>query len=266
MNVTVLGSGSRGNAIAFAHRGATLLVDAGFGARTLERRAKRMGVSLAPLAGIVLTHEHGDHARGATTLARRHSSPVYGSSGTLRALRSQSDGVPLRVIDCRSRLQIGPFMVSACPTSHDAAEPLCVAVEDAGAAVKVGVAYDLGRPTAAVQRLMRDCTCLIVEANHDDQLLRVGPYPVSVQRRIAGAAGHLSNHASARLLAGLCHARLRTVVLAHLSDRCNRPEVALQTVRPALAAQGFRGSLLVASQDDPLQALIGEGAQLQLSL
>jgi phosphoribosyl 1,2-cyclic phosphodiesterase len=160
------------------------------------------------------------------------------------------------VIRHQGASRIGPFTVRSCRTDHD----LSLAVEDA--TVKVGVAYDVGRPTVAVHRLLQDCSCLIVEANHDDDLLRLGPYPLSVRRRIAGAAGHLSNHASAQLLSQLCHPRLKTVVLAHLSDQCNRPEVALQTVRPALAAQGFHGSILVASQHDPLRAFTADGMQL----
>jgi phosphoribosyl 1,2-cyclic phosphodiesterase len=260
MNVTVLGSGSRGNAIAFSHRGATVLVDAGFGRRTLEERANVAGIDLERLAGVVLTHEHGDHARGAVAIARRRRCPLYASRGTLRALRARLDGLAIRVIRHQEASRIGPFTVRSCRTDHDAAEPLSLAVEDA--TVKVGVAYDVGRPTVAVHRLLQDCSCLIVEANHDDDLLRRGPYPLSVRRRIAGAAGHLSNHASAQLLSQLCHPRLKTVVLAHLSDQCNRPEVALQTVRPALAAQGFHGSILVASQHDPLRAFTADGMQL----
>jgi phosphoribosyl 1,2-cyclic phosphodiesterase len=114
------------------------------------------------------------------------------------------------------------------------------------------VAYDLGRPPASLRHLFRHAGCLVVEANHDDALLRAGPYPASVQRRIAGPGGHLSNTAAATLLAALCHPGLRTVVLAHVSDACNRPGLALRAVRRALGASGFRGRVLVALQDRPL--------------
>lgn len=260
MNVTILGSGSRGNAIAFSRGAATLLVDAGFGRRALEDRAKLAGIDLERLAGIVLTHEHGDHSRGAVSTARRRRCTLYASRGTLRALRFRRGELATQVLRHQGAQQIGPFTVRSCRTDHDAAEPLSVAVEDATA--KVGVALDLGRPTPAVHRLLQDCSCLIVEANHDDELLHRGPYPASVRRRIAGTAGHLSNHASARLLARLCHGRLETVVLAHLSDQCNRPDVALETVRLALTGRGFQGSILVASQDDPLRAFTADPAQL----
>lgn len=266
MNVTVLGSGSRGNAIAFAHGNVTILVDVGFGSRTLRQRAERANVDLGRLQAIILTHEHGDHARGVAGIARRFPCPVLGSRGTLAVLGAKLETLPTRVLDADRPARIGPFIVTACRTDHDAAEPLCVAVEEAKSGMKVGIAYDLGRPTQIVHRLLRDCTCLIVEANHDADLLRVAPYPASVRYRIAGATGHMSNRATASLLAHLCHARLRTVVLAHLSDRCNRPDVALRTVRHALSARGYRGRLLVASQDYPVQAYASESVQLALGI
>lgn len=266
MKVTVLGSGSRGNAIAFAHGNATILVDVGFGSRTLCQRARGADVDLTRLQAIVLTHEHGDHARGVAGIARRHPCVILGSRGTLDVLRVELDSLPTRVLDSERPARIGPFTVTACRIDHDAAEPLCVAVEEVQSGMKVGIAYDLGRPTPRVRRLLRDCTCLILEANHDADLLRVAPYPASVRSRIAGARGHMSNHATANLVARLCNARLRTVVLAHLSDRCNHPEVALRAVRHALDARGYRGRVLVASQKDPLHADAGETVQLSLGL
>ncbi len=266
MRVTVLGSGSRGNAIALVRDDATLLVDAGFGVRALKQRSRMAGVSLAGLVGIVVTHEHGDHARGVPGTARRHGCPVFGSLGTLRALGARLTDVPTQTLGDTAKVNIGPFRVRVCRTDHDAAEPVCVTVEGLGSPVKVGVAYDLGRATAGVLRLLRGCTCLIVEANHDDQLLRVGPYPPSVRSRIASAGGHLSNAATGRLLAELLHPGLSTIVLAHLSDQCNDPEVAVRTVRRALGARRFHGRLLVAKQDTPLAVHDGVVTQLGLAL
>jgi phosphoribosyl 1,2-cyclic phosphodiesterase len=257
MNVTVLGSGSRGNALALETDGRALLVDAGFGARALVRRARRVGLDLSTLAGVFLTHEHGDHARGAAGLARRFGCPVYASRGTLRAMtRRLRDAVtvPLRLDE---DVPIGPFTVRACRTAHDAAEPVCVAVRD-GRGRTLGVAYDLGRPPASLRHLFRHAGCLVVEANHDDALLRAG---------IAGPGGHLSNTAAATLLAALCHPGLRTVVLAHVSDACNRPGLALRAVRRALGASGFRGRVLVALQDRPLPTFaVAPAEQLSFEL
>jgi hypothetical protein len=124
-------------------------------------------------------------------------------------------------------------------------------VETAGG-VRVGVAYDLGRPTAAVRYLLRNLTAIVLEANHDDVLLRTSGYPPVVQRRIAGSGGHLSNRAAAELLAELHHPGLGVVVLAHLSRQCNTAADARATVAPALRRAGFGGTLHVADQDEPL--------------
>ena len=117
----------------------------------------------------------------------------------------------------------------------------------------IGIAYDLGRPTASLIAFLDKVSCLILEANHDDDLLRTGPYPPVLQDRIAGPSGHLSNRAAADLAADLYHGGLSTVVLAHLSDRCNRPDLALAAVGAALERKGFCGRLLAASQDEPLE-------------
>jgi phosphoribosyl 1,2-cyclic phosphodiesterase len=167
-----------------------------------------------------------------------------------------------------ARAEIGPFVITACPTSHDAAEPLALAVETGGGA-RVGVAYDLGRPTSAVRYLLRDLTAIVLEANHDDVLLRTSGYPPVVQRRIAGSAGHLSNRAAAELLVEVYHPGLGVVVLAHLSKQCNTADDARATVGLALRRAGFGGTLHVADQDEPLGPISIRhpvGRQLQLGL
>lgn len=252
MRVAVLGSGSRGNAVALEADGFAVLVDAGFGIRTLQRRARAAAIDLRTVRAVLLTHEHSDHARGASPLAQQVSCPIYASPGTLAALAPRLADVRTRELPVNGTAEIGPFTVSTCPTSHDAVEPLALAVTQTCSGERVGIAYDLGRPTSGVRRLLRDCTCLIIEANHDDLLLRTGPYPPVVRERIAGPGGHLSNRAAVELVEELCHQRLHTVVLAHLSDHCNRIDLARRAVRNALRRQGFRGRLLVAEQETPL--------------
>jgi phosphoribosyl 1,2-cyclic phosphodiesterase len=154
-----------------------------------------------------------------------------------------------------ARVELGPFTIEACPTSHDAAEPLAIVVRGSDGA-SVGVAYDLGRPTSAVRYLLRNLTAIVLEANHDEVQLRTSDYPPVVQRRIAGSAGHLSNRAAAELLVELHHPGLSAVVLAHLSQECNTAAEALATVAPALRRAGFRGVLHVADQDRPLRPIL----------
>ncbi len=264
----VLGSGSRGNCCAVEHGGTVLLIDAGFSPKEIERRAQSAGLALERTGAIVVTHEHGDHAAGAGRLARRLGVPVVTAPGTWARLGHRVRHAQLRALTLCTRVEIGPFTITACPTSHDAAEPLALAV-DCGDGTRVGVAYDLGRPTAAVRYLLRDLTAIVLEANHDDVLLRTSAYPPVVQRRIAGSGGHLSNRAAAELLAEVHHPGLGVVVLAHLSRQCNTADDARATVAPALRRAGFGGALHVADQDEPLgpiPVVPAAGAQLRLAL
>lgn len=250
----VLGSGSRGNCFAVESDGTAVLVDAGFSPREIERRAAGAGLALERVGAIVLTHEHGDHARGAARLARRLRVPVLTASGTWMALASRMRGAEHRPLGLCAQTELGPFIIHACPTSHDAADPLAVALHATDGA-SVGVAYDLGRATAAVRYLLRNLTALVLEANHDEVALRTSGYPPVVQRRIAGSGGHLSNRAAAELLVELHHPDLAVVVLAHLSRQCNTAEDARATVAPALRRVRFAGVLHVADQDQPLPAI-----------
>jgi phosphoribosyl 1,2-cyclic phosphodiesterase len=247
----VLGSGSRGNCCAVEHDGAVLLIDAGFSAREIERRADRAGLVLDGVVAIALTHEHGDHAAGAGRLARRFGAPVLTAPGTWSSLAGRMGEAQHRELGSCATVSVGPFTVTACATSHDAAEPLAVAVR-AGDGASVGVAYDLGRPTAAVRYLLRELTAIVLEANHDEVLLRTSGYPPSVQQRIAGSGGHLSNRACGELLAEIAHPGLGAVVLAHLSQRCNTAADARAVVEPPLRRAGYRGEVHVAPQDEPL--------------
>ena len=228
-----------------------ILIDVGFSAREVERRAAAAGLDLARVSGIVLTHEHGDHACGAALLARKLQVPVITAPGTWERLAVTMDQAEHRLLGLCARVELGPFVVEACPTSHDAAEPLAVVVRGSDG-TSIGVAYDLGRPTSAVRYLLRHLTAIVLEANHDEVQLRTSGYPPVVQRRIAGSGGHLSNRAAAELLAEVHHPGLAVVVLAHLSERCNTATEARATVAPALRRVGFRGELHVADQDRPL--------------
>jgi phosphoribosyl 1,2-cyclic phosphodiesterase len=266
MTLYVLGSGSRGNCCAVETDGVALLIDAGFSAREVERRAESVELDLARLVGIALTHEHGDHACGAALLARRLGIPVLTAPGTWGRLALEMENAEHRALGLCATAELGPFTVEACPTSHDAAEPLAIVVRDPGR-TSVGVAYDLGRPTTAVRYLLRELNAIVLEANHDEVQLRTSGYPPVVQRRIAGSGGHLSNRAAAELLRELHHPGLSIVVLAHLSEQCNTAAAARTEVGRALRRVKFRGALHVAEQDEPLPPiLIAQMAGIQLGL
>lgn len=251
----ILGSGSKGNAFALSHGGGVLLIEAGFSGRELERRLTLVGLDPGTVCAIAVTHEHGDHARGATRLARRHAIPVIASPGTWAALARGGEPCEWLPTGSHGPAVVGPFTVEACPCPHDAAEPLALGVRVADGPT-LAIATDFGRPTQALRYFLRERHCLILEANYDELLLRTSGYPATVQQRIAGAGGHLSNTASGMLLAELWHEHLATVVLAHLSERCNTPEMASATVRGALESVGFGGELHVAPQNEPAGPIV----------
>jgi phosphoribosyl 1,2-cyclic phosphodiesterase len=149
-------------------------------------------------------------------------------------------------------MRVGCLAVDACATLHDAAEPVAVRVSHPASGQRYGIACDVGHVTPDLAAFLRGCTGLVLEANHDADMLASGPYPPALQARIAGRLGHLSNAAAARLAASLAHAGLSFVVLAHLSEQCNRPDLARRVVADALARCQFSGALLVAHQDRPL--------------
>jgi phosphoribosyl 1,2-cyclic phosphodiesterase len=163
-------------------------------------------------------------------------------------------GRPFRV----GQLRVEPFVIV-----HDAVDPAGITVVDEATGIRVGIATDLGRPTAQTRHALRDCDLLVLEANHDDVLLHAGPYPPAVKRRIASSHGHLSNQAAARLAVELHHPRLAGIVLAHLSEECNRPALAAGAVGSALRRLGWQGHIEVACQDRPTRMLDLEELRLR---
>lgn len=232
-------------------------MDAGFSGRDLERRLDLLGVAPRSITGIVVTHDHGDHTRGAGVFARRFATPVYVTESTLDACRGGVFRGTETLVHYRPgrTFQVGSLRVEPFLTVHDAVDPVAVAVVDDRTGTRVGLATDLGRPTAQVQHALAGADFLILEANHDEALLHQGPYPWSVKSRIASSHGHLSNHAAARFAVELLHPRLTGVILAHLSQECNRPDLAEKVVGTALRKAGFEGYLAVAPQDEPTDLL-----------
>jgi phosphoribosyl 1,2-cyclic phosphodiesterase len=245
----VLGSGSGGNALAVVSDGEALLIDAGFSAREITRRAEHVNLDLDRVTGLVLTHEHSDHTAGAARIARTLGIPVLCSPGTWDRLRRRMPTAEFRALALMGGVRHGTFHIEACPTSHDAAEPVSISVRSASGH-RIGVAYDLGRPTAGVRFLLRESHAIVLEANHDEILLRLSDYPPAVRQRIASSGGHLSNRAAADLLEEVTHPGLRAVVLAHLSERCNSVAQARAVVEPVLARHGV--TFHVAKQDQPM--------------
>ena len=256
MIVTVLGSGSEGNATLVESDGVAILIDAGFSGRDLEQRIEAVGVSVSSLAGIIISHDHGDHTRGMGILARRFGVPLHLTEKTRLACHALLSGKEKIVRYASSeRFMIGPFEIQPFLTVHDAADPVAIAVEHKPTGSRMGIATDLGRPTASVRASLRNCHVLILEANHDEAMLWNGPYPWSVKQRIASSHGHLSNRAAADLAKELFHPGLGAVILAHLSVHCNSTRMALEIPERVLDRLGFKGTLQVALQDRPMEPI-----------
>lgn len=236
MRFCSLGSGSSGNAtlIEAGHGGdvTRVLVDCGFTRRELERRLTLRGVALETISAVFVTHEHSDHVGCARTLARRDGLPLWMSAGTWAALGDDAPPATLRTVRDGETLHIGALELRPFAVPHDANEPLQLTCHDGRR--QLGVLTDLGEIDDAVVGQLQACDALLLECNHDRDLLAQGPYPAFLKRRVGGRLGHLANHQAAELLRRCAHRGLRHVVAAHLSVQNNRPQLALAALADAL--------------------------------
>jgi phosphoribosyl 1,2-cyclic phosphodiesterase len=266
----VLGSGSRGNAVVVESGDTRLMIDVGFGPRILKKRLAAAGIAPESIEACVITHEHSDHIRGAARAARRWQWPLFVTEGTYANSRLAVLGTPAGKFRAGATISFSDIDVTTFRTPHDAEESIGVVVTSRSSGARAAVATDLGYASPTVREMIKDVDMLVVESNHDDVMLANGPYPPSVQRRIAGRSGHLSNHQCATLVRDVVSARLRRVILAHLSEENNTAAAAFDTMRPVLQRTRFRGTLAWAPQDGvvgPFAAEAGRSAsQLTLGL
>ena len=233
---TSLGSGSEGNALLIEAGSTRLMIDCGLPVRQALARIEARGVDPMGLNAILVTHEHGDHIGGVMALGRRTGALVCLTRGTHAAVHGRStdacNGVTLRIIDSHTPFEIGCVEVQPFPVPHDAREPVQYVV--AHGALRLGVLTDLGMLTPHVERSLTDCDGLILEFNHDPELLAASAYPESLKQRIAGRYGHLCNRDAAGLLGRLNLDRLQRIVAAHLSQTNNTPAHVLAAVQEVL--------------------------------
>lgn len=230
-----LGSGSKGNATLVESGDTRILLDCGFAAREAEKRLARLDRNPRALSAVVVTHEHSDHIRGVAAFARRHRLPVHLTFGTRKAVsdgRHSLDRVECHEVRPERPFQVGDVEVEPVPVPHDAREP-CQYIFRAGERV-LGVLTDLGSLTPHVVRAFGECDALVLECNHDTQLLAAGPYPPGLKRRVGGDLGHLNNAQAAQLLQHVNQDRLRHLVLCHLSEENNTPDHARRAIHQVL--------------------------------
>jgi phosphoribosyl 1,2-cyclic phosphodiesterase len=252
LSYCLLASGSKGNAVYVRAGSTAVLIDCGLSARELLRRLELAGLAADGLQAILITHEHRDHMAGARVLAKRLRLPVlatkatWAACGDMQATRHQA-------FAAGESFSLGSLTLQPFSTPHDAADPVGLVIS--ARAARLGLCTDLGQALGLVERRLTGCQALILESNHDPQLLAQGPYPPWLKQRVRSRHGHLSNQQSAELLGKLHHPELERVTLAHLSETNNRPELAAQAAAGALAGLGSRTVVGLAAQDAPTPVL-----------
>lgn len=236
LRVCVLASGSSGNCIHVESPTTALLVDAGLSARETFRRMAAAGLDPARLRAICISHEHTDHVAGVVQLHKRLGLSLYANGDTARAIPA-ARGLPWNLFANGSPFTVGDIEILPFSLPHDAFDPVGFVL--ACGAARLGIATDLGMPTQIAREHLRGCQLVVLEANHDEMLVRSSFRPWALKQRILGRQGHLSNETAAALLADIASDTLRQVFLAHLSRECNKPDLALHIVRRHLATAGL---------------------------
>ncbi|MGH7949263.1 MAG: MBL fold metallo-hydrolase [Candidatus Binataceae bacterium] len=232
MRFASLGSGSLGNALVVESNGTRVLLDCGFSVASATARLKRLGLEPGQLDAIIVTHEHDDHIGGVARLAQRFDIPVWLSHGTLRGFESKFAGVRVSAVENYAAFSVGSLRIEPYPVPHDAREPAQYVLSNG--AVRLGVLTDAGDSTRHIEQMLSGCEALLLECNHDSEMLAKSSYPQRVKDRIASRVGHLENEAAAKLLASLDTRRLQHIVAAHLSRQNNTPGLARSALCGAL--------------------------------
>jgi phosphoribosyl 1,2-cyclic phosphodiesterase len=263
VSVSILASGSRGNTAVVESSQARILVDVGISCRETFKRMKAVEMDPRSISAVLISHEHTDHVCGLATLAKKLDVPVFMTGAThqawARSLRDDAGELPkiakLEVFSSGRSFQIADITVTPFTIPHDAADPVGFTFRAEGA--KIAIATDLGYMPASVCDHLRKCDVLMIESNHDLEMLRVGPYPWSVKQRVMSRVGHLSNESLAQFFAKDYDGGASYIVLAHLSEQNNHPEIARRAAETALGPQQtlLQNRLMLAVQDAPTECI-----------
>ncbi|MGE4489207.1 MAG: MBL fold metallo-hydrolase [Kiritimatiellales bacterium] len=238
LKLCVLASGSSGNCTFIGTESTRILVDAGLSARRTAERLAEIGERVEDIDAICVSHEHGDHIAGIRVLQKNHRTPVYANGGTLEAMRRdrKMEALDCRVFTTGASFSVGDLTVEPFSVPHDAYEPVGFVFRAGGCSV--GVATDIGVVTNLVREKLRSCRAVVIEANHDEDLLHEANRPWSLKQRIRGNQGHLSNRAAAALMAEIAGEGLQHLFLAHMSADCNSPQHARSAFETLLTDAG----------------------------
>ncbi len=262
MQLYSIASGSSGNCIYLGEENGGILIDAGISRKRIVTGLERKGLSLDDIKAIFITHEHSDHISGLGPVLRKNPIPVYATADTVSAIweKTNMNNISPELfhsIRPEEEIEAGEMLVRPFSISHDAVDPVCYTVEKQGK--RAAVATDMGCFDDTIIRVLGQCDSVLIEANHDINMLQVGPYPYSLKMRILGNKGHLSNTSCADLIKEILHKDLKHLVLGHLSRENNFPQLAYRTVLDELEKTETWGTLdtrlMVASRDEPTELL-----------
>jgi phosphoribosyl 1,2-cyclic phosphodiesterase len=268
MRAWTLGSGSKGNSILLECDGTRVLIDAGYSPRALAQRLASVHVAPESISAVIVTHEHIDHKRGVSAAQRKWKWQVFGSAGTIASI-DDLDESRSTAIRSPAPFTIGSLQFELVRVPHDASAPTAVLATDVRSGFRTGIAHDLGAVPDALRTAFAKLDLLLLESNHDEEMLRNGPYPAFLQARISGGSGHLSNRKSAALLRELAWENLRQLVLLHLSEVNNTPKHAMASAEAALRGARVKCPFAAAPQDraaGPFGDSTGGVRQLALAL
>ena len=232
LSFTLLGSGSSGNATLVSDGDTNILVDVGLSGRETAKRLRECGLEPDKISAIIVSHEHGDHCRGVGPFTKDLDIPVFMTDGTMSNSGMILDSRKHRRINSGESFEVYGLLVTCFSVPHDSADPLGFVIEKNG--IKIGIALDLGFLSNLVLERLRGCDGIVLESNHDVQMLKVGPYPWSLKQRVMSRRGHLSNDSVAQFLENDYDGQAEHIVLAHLSKKNNLPELALLSAQRAL--------------------------------
>lgn len=238
LTLCVLASGSSANCICVASETTRILIDAGLSGKETARRLEQIGTDITSIQGICVTHEHEDHCSALGILHRRFKMPLYANSGTIKAMEIEGARSDLtwQIFTTGTPFEVGDLHIEPFSVPHDSYDPVGFVIGSGGQ--RVGIATDMGMSTTLIRQRLKNCQALVVEANHDEGLLKEAKRPWSLKQRILSGQGHLSNGQAAELITEIAGPQLRTVFLVHLSSECNTPELAVRTVRKELERHG----------------------------
>lgn len=250
MEVSVLGSGSKGNSIFIKNNNFSFIIDAGFTGRELDRRLSEIGHQIKDIRAILITHDHGDHINGAGVVSRNTGSKVYANYKMYYKLKRRlGKKIEYSFIEPEVSFTLDTMQVTPFETPHDAIQANGFIIESNG--LKIGVATDVGHPSSRVIDSLRGCDMLVLESNHDSKMLATGPYPQVLKDRVNGDEGHLSNSQTAEILKEVAHEGLKRVIFVHLSEENNKERLVIESAQKAL--EGYNTEIVISSQYGPTE-------------